>query len=123
MKLYHLFWDSKRNAPEVVKSGFSFWAFVFTFFYPAFKGHWKTALTFFLGSITLSIVSLLAFDEGSIFSLLSNFAFSLYVGFDYAECAFGECYKNENMSFMGSEFAHSFDQAEALAFEKYMHHS
>lgn len=119
MKQYYLFWNDNKCEPEAIQSGFSYFAFLFTFLYPAYKGQMKTALTYFMGWIAISLIGVY-FAHDPIFNTLLNMLFSLFIAIDYADCAVSEFHKDKNIQFIGTEFAENSEHALFLAFQQHV---
>ena len=77
----------------------------------------KTALTYLLGWITISLISMSAYSD-PILSFLLNTSFSLFVAIDYADCAANELHRDRDMIFLGTEYAENSDHALFLAFQQ-----
>ncbi|MEM6603272.1 MAG: DUF2628 domain-containing protein [Pseudomonadota bacterium] len=120
MKPYQLFWNHKTAEPLTVKSGFSLWAFIFTFIYPAYKGHYLVALMYFCGNIAISALSTMLAGADPIFSMVLNMIYSAFVGFDYADAVQASLHKNKKISYIDTVFAANEDHAEFLAFQKHV---
>ena len=119
MKNYHLFWNNETAEPYAVKSGFSWLALSFTFFYPLYLKQWKTALIYFLGWLSITLLSEFI-GLGDNMRMALGLVYSLYVAVDYSECVFGEYMKRPSFTYLGNEFASGHEHALFQAFKKYL---
>jgi hypothetical protein len=115
MAYYHLFWDDKKQEPFVVKSGFNFFALFFGSFYFLYHRAWISAGAFFVANFALVILQSLIILPETIWVLISM-AFNFYVGFDAADCLFGE-YHKKGYRYLKSDFYPSKHQAIADIFK------
>ncbi|MFT6071777.1 MAG: hypothetical protein ACJARD_001374 [Alphaproteobacteria bacterium] len=116
MKYYHLFWDAENKKPYIVKSGFNFFAFFFGSLYFVYYRAWFSAGAFFAASFLLVILQIM-FKIPEFLSIIMNLVFHIYIGYDAADCLFGE-YHKKGFQHLGSDFYTSQEHAIAAVFEK-----
>jgi|GEM_PF-5818127 len=115
MAYYHLFWHDTENKPVIVKSGFNFFAFIFTFFYFIYHRAWYSFGVFFSASIVVFVLQIILVLP-SPFSLAIDFIFNLYIGLDANNCLFGE-YHKKKYRYLTSDFYASYEEAIKKAFD------
>lgn len=109
MAYYHLFWDSKKQKPYIVKSGFKFFAFLFGCFYFVYYRAWISAGAFLLANIAVMALQSLLPEQESL-QMIMSLLLSTYIGFDAADCLFGE-YCKKGYRYLKSDFYSSQEQA------------
>jgi hypothetical protein len=109
MAYYHLFWDSKKQKPYIVKSGFKFFAFLFGCFYFVYYRAWISFAAFLLANITVLALQSL-FPEQEFLPMIMSLLLSTYIGFDASDCLFGEYFK-KGYRYLKSDFYASKEQA------------
>lgn len=121
MRPYHLFWNSDSGEPVVIKTGFSWGVFIFTFFYPFYKGFWRSGLMYLFGFFALAgLCEYFSLSETAI--TLLSMIYGVFMSVDYADSALKESLGKTNYSYLGTEFATGLEHAEFRALQKYMNH-
>lgn len=115
MAYYHLFWDPEKEQPHVIKTGFNFLAFFFTFFYFLFYRCWISAGAFLAANVALQIlITVLQVPEVPAFLIM--LIYQIYIGLDAADCMYGE-YHKKGFKYLKSGFYKSKEHAVANVFE------
>ncbi len=115
MNKYRVFYDERTEQAEIIRYGFSFWAFFFNIFYFLFKGAWRSALMWMAGGFFLSILGEAVFKLPEAVFLIISLVFNVYCGFEAADCLIGEARLKKKYVDFGIVSAHSQDDALVIA--------